>query len=94
LTEDRADELVELVAAGSTLGAAAEQLGVSARTVRGWRRRAWSSRPEDAPFVALERRLIGALAVRRDAPALPTWEEAAAALEAQFPEHWRLDQSA
>jgi hypothetical protein len=88
LTAARADELVRLIGVGSTLANAAQAVGISPRALRAWRARAWSQRPEDQPHVQLERRLVAALAVWREPPALPSWEAAAAALEAQFPERW------
>ena len=49
------------------------------------------SRSEDAPFIALEKRLIVAYAMRREPPALDLdWRVAAASLATQFPERWSL----
>jgi Homeodomain-like domain len=42
LTPEIADRLVELLAGGVTVTAAAADLGVDRRTVQNWRRRAWS----------------------------------------------------
>jgi hypothetical protein len=62
LTPAVADELVSVLAAGGTVRDAAAATGVSARTIWEWRQRAWSRDPLDARYVALERRLVGAVA--------------------------------
>ena len=95
LTDGAADELVAAIARGETFRQAAASVGVTERTIRGWRSRAWSRRPEDLAFVALERRLIAALAASaRPNPALDfDWRAAAAALEAQFPTRWALPEA-
>jgi Homeodomain-like domain len=91
LDQATADRLVDLLRAGSTVRAAAAALDVDRRTIANWRRRAWSQRPEDQPFIELERRLIEALATA-PAPALepqlPTWERIAEGLELEHPERW------
>jgi len=62
LTPELADALVAQLDAGVTLAEAARACGVGPRTLRRWRQRAWSPRPADAPFVRLEKRVLGALA--------------------------------
>jgi transposase-like protein len=77
-----ADALVAEVTAGALLEDAARAAGVSPRTLRSWRARAWSSRPEDAPFIELERRLRAALPDGRIAAhAVESWEETAMRIE-------------
>jgi hypothetical protein len=66
---------------------------VSVRSVQAWRARAWSQRPQDRPFVELERRVQGArieaAAARKAAPApFEDWQAAAARLEAMAPARW------
>jgi hypothetical protein len=91
LTPALADQLVEQVAAGAGLGEAAQACGVPARSLRRWRRRAWSAGAADAPYVCLERRIVAALARARPVEATTTpWEKAAAALEREHPERWAL----
>jgi hypothetical protein len=48
--------LAQLVA-GRTFTAAAAEVGVSPRSVQLWRKRAYSSRPEDQPYVEFEQAL-------------------------------------
>lgn len=57
LTNDTAWTLVGLLVAGRTLNDAAAAVGVSPRTVQRWRKRAYSSRPEDAAYVEIEQAL-------------------------------------
>jgi Homeodomain-like domain len=91
LTDAIRDRLADQVASGLTLQEAAAACGLSERTVRFWRRRAWSERPADAPFIELERRLQRALGRREERqlqPAADDWMEAASRLEQQAPERW------
>jgi hypothetical protein len=91
LTDEVADAIVAQLDAGAGLGEAAEACGVGTRTLRTWRRRAWSTRAADAPYIALERRIVGALARARPIELqLTPWEAAAAALEAEHPQRWAL----
>jgi transposase-like protein len=91
LTPELADAIVEQVAAGAGLSKAARACGVGPRTLRTWRRRAWSQRAADAPFIALEKRIQRALASVAPVEPMPQpWEEAAAALEAEHPERWAV----
>jgi transposase len=86
LTPELADAIVTQISAGTSLAEAARLCGLGPRTLRSWRRRAWSREPVDAAFVALERRVQAALATR---PAKsPSWEQVAAALEREYPERW------
>jgi hypothetical protein len=80
LTPQVADQLVAQLAAGARLEDAAHAAGISPRTLRSLRRRAWSKRVEDRPFIALERRVQAALrrAPAPDALGVGNWEEAAA----------------
>jgi hypothetical protein len=55
LTPDVSSELLALVVAGVPVMHAAAKVGIDRRTVARWRRRAYSSRPEDRPYVMLER---------------------------------------
>jgi hypothetical protein len=75
-----------------TLQEAAAACGLSERTLRSWRRRAWSERPADRPFIELERRLQRALGRREERqlqqPADDDWLEAASRLEQQHPARW------
>jgi Homeodomain-like domain len=91
LTGDVADRLVDVLAAGATLHDAAAIVGISPRTLRAWRRRAWSRAPEDAPFVKLERR-VRALGRARHAPIEPAveepWQVVAARLALSNPAAW------
>jgi hypothetical protein len=82
-------ELGELIAAelagGADLAQAAGAAGISSRTLRSWRQRAWSSRPEDRPYVQLEQRLrplLGSDERRHRDGAMEPWEAAAARIAA------------
>jgi len=82
-------QTVELIAAelagGASLAEAATASGISERTLRSWRQRAWSSRPEDRAFVELEQRLrplLGADERRHREGAMEPWEAAAARIAA------------
>jgi hypothetical protein len=91
LTPELADAIVAQLDAGAGLAEGARACGIGARTLRSWRRRAWSPRAADAPYIDLERRIIGALARSRPVqPQLTPWEAAAAALEAEHPGRWGL----
>jgi hypothetical protein len=58
--------------------------------LRTWRRRAWSPRAADAPFIELEKRIVAAQATAKPADtSVADWQAAAAALEYEH-EHWRL----
>jgi transposase-like protein len=85
LTPELADALVARVSDGATIDEAARSVGISARSVRAWRRRAWSSSPTDAPYIALERRLLQAQALA--SPPAVDWRAIAARLDAED-EHW------
>jgi hypothetical protein len=61
LTSANAARLVAELAAGGSVTATADALGVSRRTVQLWRRRACSSRPEGRPLSSLSRWLQCAL---------------------------------
>jgi hypothetical protein len=78
---------VAQLGAGASLAEAARLCGLGPRTLRAWRARAWSHRTADAPFVSLEKRIQQALATARAAES-PPWEQAAAMLESEYPEHW------
>jgi hypothetical protein len=89
LTAELADALVGQVAAGATLGAAARACGIGPRTLRAWRRRAWSQRAADRDYVQLERRILATLARARPVePAAMEWQELAAVLEREHPARW------
>jgi transposase-like protein len=89
LTPALAAALVAQLDAGATLADAATSCGIGARTLRSWRRRAWSPRAADAPYVDLERRIIGALARSRPVePAAMEWQDLAAVLEHEHPARW------
>jgi hypothetical protein len=66
LTDDVAWRLVGLICAGHSITAAAAEIGVDRRSVERWRARAYSSRPEDAPFVSFERALTRGLIARTE----------------------------
>jgi transposase-like protein len=85
LTSERADRLVALLGAGASVPVAARALGVDPATIRNWRARAWSQRPQDQPFVELEKRLQAAAAQGQ-----VDWEASAAWLEREFGERWSL----
>jgi hypothetical protein len=76
MTPELADAIVAQLALGASLDDTALIAGISPRTLRAWRARAWSTSPRDAPFVAFEKRLRDVRAV----PAVETWEAAAARL--------------
>jgi transposase-like protein len=86
-----ADAIVAEISAGAGLAEAARGCGVGERTLRRWRRRAWSTRSADRDYVDLEKRIQRALATSttvEESP--PSWEEAAAALEREHPERWAV----
>jgi hypothetical protein len=60
-TPATASQLVALIARGDTVSAAADSVGITRRSVAAWRARAYSSRPEDAPYVEFEQSLTRAL---------------------------------
>ena len=90
LTAELAELIAAELAASASLGEAARAAGISPRTLRAWRERAWSSRPEDRPYVELEQRLRPLLG--SGDPAAPgrhgvePWEAVAARIEAN--ERW------
>jgi transposase-like protein len=92
LTADFADRLVAELAGGATLGGAAAVVGVNPRTLRAWRQRAWSRRPDDLPYVQLERRVQQALRRARGTTSEPhhaePWQAAPARLAASNPAEW------
>lgn len=77
LTPELREELLDRLAAGAGLAEAARASGISARTLRSWRQRAWSTRPEDRSYVELEQRLrdVRATALKRDPEAWRTTAE-------------------
>jgi transposase-like protein len=81
LTPELRDQLLANIAAGVGLAEAASTSGISERTLRAWRQRAWSRRPEDRPFVELEQALrdMRASALRAEPEA---WRTTAEILEA------------
>jgi transposase-like protein len=79
LTPELRDQLLAQLAAGAGLAEAATASGISARTLRSWRQRAWSPRPEDRPYVELERQLRDARA--SDPPGAEAWRSTAEILE-------------
>jgi hypothetical protein len=88
LTPEVADTIVGRIKAGDSVPAAAAAAGVAGRTLRQWRRSAYSTRARDAAFVALERRIARALSARPRDSAAASWEEIAARLESEHPERW------
>jgi hypothetical protein len=54
LTPDVSSELLALIVAGVPIGHAAAEVGIDRRSVARWRARAYSTRPEDRPYVKLE----------------------------------------
>jgi hypothetical protein len=98
LSDVVADRVVAELYAGGTLDNAAARAGISPRTLRSWRERAWSQRPEDQPFVRLEQGVRLALARARLAPepasepppepAPEPWQDIAARLAADDPLNW------
>jgi transposase-like protein len=83
LTPELRDQLLANIAAGAGLAEAASASGISERTLRAWRQRAWSRRPEDRPYVELEQALrdMRANAVRAEPEAWRTTAEILAANE-------------
>jgi hypothetical protein len=83
LTPELRDQLLANIAAGAGLAEAASASGISERTLRSWRQRAWSARPQDRAYVELEQQLrdARATAVRRDPEAWLTTAEILAANE-------------
>jgi hypothetical protein len=84
------EELVARIAAGDRVEDAATALGLNLRSLRRWRRRAWSRAPADAADVRLEREINRALATAaylRGASAAAqspaSWEEATAWVEVE-----------
>jgi Transposase len=77
LTPELRDQLLAQLAAGAGLAEAARASGISERTLRSWRQRAWSARPQDRPYVELERQLrdARATAAKRDPEAWLTTAE-------------------
>jgi hypothetical protein len=90
MTPTVVEVIVARVAAGDTLAEAARAAGVGVRTVRSWRRRAYSVEPADRPHVELERRLQAARLVAAQAipPSGERWQTLAHRLAAEFPERW------
>jgi hypothetical protein len=90
------DAIADRIAAGDTLAAACATAGVGERTLRAWRARAWSRRPEDRLHVELEQRLQAALLAhqadlaraRQPEPLFESWEDAAAMLLTDHAERW------
>jgi transposase-like protein len=78
LTPELREALLARLAAGDGFAEAASAVRVSARTLRAWRQRAWSSRPEDRAYVELERRVQHVLGASRAVD----WETAASRLVA------------
>jgi hypothetical protein len=74
LTPEIADTLVAQLTLGATLEDAAHIAGISSRTLRAWRARAWSKDASDAPFVELEKRVRDT----RPARTVESWEDVAA----------------
>jgi transposase-like protein len=75
LTPELREQLLAQLAGGAGLAEAASASGISARTLRSWRQRAWSTRPADRPYVELERQLRDA---RASAPPGPEpWKSTA-----------------
>jgi Transposase len=90
LTPEVADTIVARIKAGDSVPAAAAAAGVAGRTLRQWRRSAYSTRAQDAAFVALERRITRALSARPRDSAAASWEEIAERLENEHPGRWGL----
>jgi Transposase len=88
LTPEVADAIVARVAAGDSVTSAATAAGVGLRTLRRWRRSAYSRDPRDATAVALERRIVRALSARPRASTPESWEQIAERLESEHPERW------
>jgi transposase-like protein len=70
-SEEVADRLVELIASGATVTAAAREVGVDRRTINHWRMRGRSAEPRDAPFAELERQLTAAGGKRTQRARIP-----------------------
>lgn len=66
LTDGVAWRLIGLICAGRSITEAAAEVGVDRRSVERWRARAYSSRPEDQPFVEFERALTRGLIARTE----------------------------
>jgi hypothetical protein len=81
LTHELRDQLLAQLTAGAGLAEAAPASGISARTLRSWRQRAWSVRPEDRPYVALERALRDARASARASDDPEAWRTTAEILD-------------
>jgi hypothetical protein len=64
LTNETAWRVIALLAVGSTLEAAARDVGVTPRAIQLWRQRAYSREPADQPFVEFEQALTRALIAR------------------------------
>jgi hypothetical protein len=77
LTPELCDQLLAQLATGAGLAEAASASGISARTLRAWRQRAWSARPEDRPYVELERRLRDVRAAVTPEPDPEAWRSTA-----------------
>jgi hypothetical protein len=90
LTPELGELIAAELAAGADLGKAARAAGISPRTLRSWRQRAWSSRPEDRRYVELEQRLRPLLgpgdAASSGRHGAEPWEAVAARIEAN--ERW------
>ena len=73
-THDVAWRVIGLLTAGSTVKDAAAEVGVTPRAIQLWRARAYSSRQEDATFVAFEQSLQRGLlaAAKAGQPGPPT----------------------
>jgi transposase-like protein len=75
LTLELRDQLLAQLAVGAGLAEAATASGISARTLRSWRQRAWSARGAGPTLRQLERRLRDA---RASAPREPeAWRSTA-----------------
>jgi hypothetical protein len=85
-----ADRLVELMAGGATVTAAAAELGISRRTLQTWRARAYSREPHDRPHVLLEQRVQAARVEAAASASAPVedWRTLAARLEEMDPLRW------
>jgi hypothetical protein len=65
-SDDVAWKLTASILAGNTISDAEAEIGVSRRRVQLWRRRAWSQRPEDEPYVRLEQAIERGFAARAE----------------------------
>lgn len=91
MTRIRADEFVRLIDTGVSIDDAAAAVGVTPRTVRHWRQRAWSARAADLPFIAFEKavqRALGRRELAGNVAGVENWESVAMLLEREFPERW------